>query len=132
MAKSHGGGGGGAGRARCLRPEKPPDEEGLGAYFGCGYCRHHCGHSAQSLLASSTLQLKTTKWGTLVVDESRTHDDGWGLGRGRYHQRRIHSDQRHGVGKIAAEDMDEWLTKDGKGTVSKASEKCFLKIYSFD
>jgi glutamate synthase (NADPH/NADH) small chain len=64
------------------------------------------------LVASSTPELKTTKWGTLVVDE-----------RGRTAMERVWAGgdittggatviSAMGAGKTAAKDMDEWLRKD--------------------
>jgi glutamate synthase (NADPH/NADH) small chain len=66
------------------------------------------------LIASSTPQLKTTKWGTLVVDK-----------RGRTTMERVWAGgdiisggatviSAMGEGKNAAADMDDWLRKDGK------------------
>jgi glutamate synthase (NADPH/NADH) small chain len=66
------------------------------------------------LIASSTPQLKTTKWGTLVVDErGRTTMEGvWAGGDITSGGATVISAM--GAGKIAAADMDEWLRKDGK------------------
>ncbi len=51
------------------------------------------------LIASNTPELKTTKWGTLVVDErGRTTMEGVWAG-GRYNHRRSHGHQRYGRGK---------------------------------
>ncbi len=69
------------------------------------------------LIASSTPQLKTTKWGTLVVDErGRTTMEGvWAGGDITTGGATVISAM--GAGKIAAFDMDEWLRKNGKWTV---------------
>jgi len=69
------------------------------------------------LIASSTPELKTTKWGTLVVDErGRTTMGGvWAGGDITTGGATVISAM--GAGKIAAADMDEWLRKDGKWTV---------------
>ncbi|MGV8175894.1 MAG: NADPH-dependent glutamate synthase [Methanothrix sp.] len=69
------------------------------------------------LIASSTPELKTTKWGTLVVDErGRTTMEGvWAGGDITTGGATVISAM--GAGKIAAGDMDEWLRKDGKWTV---------------
>ena len=66
------------------------------------------------LIASSTPQLKTTKWGTIVVDErGRTTMDGvWAGGDITSGGATVISAM--GAGKIAAADMDGWLRKDGK------------------
>ena len=66
------------------------------------------------LIASSTPQLKTTKWGTLVVDErGRTTMEGvWAGGDITSGGATVISAM--GAGKIASADMDEWLKKDGK------------------
>jgi glutamate synthase (NADPH/NADH) small chain len=66
------------------------------------------------LIASSTPQLKTTKWGTLVVDEhGRTTMEGvWAGGDIISGGATVISAM--GEGKIAAADMDDWLKKDGK------------------
>ena len=65
------------------------------------------------LIASSTPQLKTTKWGTLVVDErGRTTMEGvWAGGDITSGGATVISAM--GAGKIASEDMDGWLKKDG-------------------
>lgn len=69
------------------------------------------------LIASSTPELKTTKWGTLVVDErGRTTMDGvWAGGDITTGGATVISAM--GAGKIAAADMDEWLRKNGRWTV---------------
>jgi glutamate synthase (NADPH/NADH) small chain len=66
------------------------------------------------LIASSTPQLKTTKWGTIVVDErGRTTMEGvWAGGDITSGGATVISAM--GAGKIAAADMDGWLRKDGK------------------
>jgi glutamate synthase (NADPH) small chain len=66
------------------------------------------------LIASSTPELKTTKWGTLVVDERfRTTMEGvWAGGDITSGGATVISAM--GAGKAAAKDMDEWLRKDGK------------------
>ncbi len=66
------------------------------------------------LIASSTPELKTTKWGTLVVDErGRTTMEGvWAGGDIISGGATVISAM--GEGKIASEDMDGWLRKDGK------------------
>ena len=66
------------------------------------------------LIASSTPQLKTTKWGTLVVDErGRTTMDGvWAGGDITSGGATVISAM--GAGKTAAADMDGWLRKGGK------------------
>lgn len=66
------------------------------------------------LIASSTPQLKTTKWGTLVVDErGRTTMEGvWAGGDITSGGATVISAM--GAGKIAAADMDGWLKKDGE------------------
>jgi glutamate synthase (NADPH) small chain len=66
------------------------------------------------LIASSTPELKTTKWGTLVVDERfRTTMEGvWAGGDITSGGATVISAM--GAGKSAAKDMDEWLRKDGK------------------
>ena len=66
------------------------------------------------LIASSTPQLKTTKWGTLVVDErGRTTMDGvWAGGDITSGGATVISAM--GAGKTAAADMDGWLKKGGK------------------
>ena len=65
------------------------------------------------LIASSTPELKTTKWGTLVVDERfRTTMEGvWAGGDITSGGATVISAM--GAGKAAAKDMDEWLRKDG-------------------
>jgi len=65
------------------------------------------------LIASSTPQLKTTKWGTLVVDErGRTTMDGvWAGGDITSGGATVISAM--GAGKIAAADMDNWMLNDG-------------------
>jgi len=65
------------------------------------------------LIASSTPELKTTKWGTLVVDERcRTTMQGvWAGGDITSGGATVISAM--GAGKIAAADMDAWLRKDG-------------------
>jgi len=66
------------------------------------------------LIASCTPQLKTTKWGTLVVDErGRTTMEGvWAGGDITSGGATVISAM--GAGKVAAADMDGWLRKDGK------------------
>jgi len=66
------------------------------------------------LIAGSTPELKTTKWGTLVVDERfRTTMEGvWAGGDITSGGATVISAM--GAGKAAAKDMDEWLRKDGK------------------
>ncbi|VVB70166.1 Sulfide dehydrogenase subunit alpha [uncultured archaeon] len=66
------------------------------------------------LIASSTPELKTTKWGTLVVDErGRTSMEGvWAGGDITTGGATVISAM--GAGKTAARDMDEWLKNDGK------------------
>lgn len=66
------------------------------------------------LIASNTPELKTTKWGTLVVDErGRTTMEGvWAGGDITTGGATVISAM--GAGKAAAKDMDEWLKKDGK------------------
>ncbi|HNX39778.1 MAG TPA: NADPH-dependent glutamate synthase, partial [Methanothrix sp.] len=65
------------------------------------------------LIASSTPELKTTRWGTLVVDERcRTTMQGvWAGGDITSGGATVISAM--GAGKIAAADMDAWLRKDG-------------------
>jgi len=65
------------------------------------------------LIASSTPQLKTTRWGTLIVDERyRTTMEGvWAGGDITSGGATVISAM--GAGKAAAEDMDSWLMKDG-------------------
>ena len=65
------------------------------------------------LIAGSTPELKTTKWGTLVVDERfRTTMEGvWAGGDITSGGATVISAM--GAGKAAAKDMDEWLRKDG-------------------
>ncbi len=66
------------------------------------------------LIASNTPELKTTKWGTLVVDErGRTTMEGvWAGGDITTGGATVISAM--GAGKTAARDMDEWLRKGGK------------------
>jgi len=66
------------------------------------------------LIASSTPELKTTKWGTLVVDErGRTTMQGvWAGGDITSGGATVISAM--GEGKIATVDMNEWLEKNGK------------------
>jgi glutamate synthase (NADPH/NADH) small chain len=66
------------------------------------------------LIASSTPQLETTKWGTLVVDErGRTTMEGvWAGGDITSGGATVISAM--GAGKIASADMNEWLKTDGK------------------
>ncbi len=66
------------------------------------------------LIASSTPQLKSTKWGTLVVDErGRTTMEGvWAGGDITSGGATVISAM--GAGKTAAADMDLWLKKDGE------------------
>lgn len=66
------------------------------------------------LIAGSTPELKTTKWGTLVVDERfRTTMEGvWAGGDITSGGATVISAM--GAGKAAAKDMDEWLRKGGK------------------
>jgi glutamate synthase (NADPH/NADH) small chain len=63
------------------------------------------------LIASNTPELKTTKWGTLVVDERcRTTMEGvWAGGDITTGGATVISAM--GAGKTAAKDMDEWLRK---------------------
>ncbi len=65
------------------------------------------------LIASSTPELKTTKWGTLVVDDRcRTTMQGvWAGGDITSGGATVISAM--GAGKIAAADMDSWLRVDG-------------------
>jgi glutamate synthase (NADPH/NADH) small chain len=65
------------------------------------------------LIASSTPELKNTKWGTLVVDERyRTTMEGvWAGGDITSGGATVISAM--GAGKMAASDMDDWLRKDG-------------------
>jgi glutamate synthase (NADPH/NADH) small chain len=65
------------------------------------------------LIASSTPQLKTTKWGTLVVDgRGRTTMEGvWAGGDITSGGATVISAM--GEGKTAAADMNEWLKNDG-------------------
>ena len=65
------------------------------------------------LIASSTPELKTTKWGTLVVDErGRTTMEGvWAGGDITTGGATVISAM--GAGKIASADMDRWLREDG-------------------
>jgi len=66
------------------------------------------------LIASSTPELKTTKWGTLEVDERyRTTMEGvWAGGDITSGGATVISAM--GAGKMAAADMDKWLRNDGK------------------
>lgn len=66
------------------------------------------------LIASNTPQLKTTKWGTLVVDErGRTTMEGvWAGGDITTGGATVISAM--GAGKTASKDMDEWLRKGGE------------------
>jgi glutamate synthase (NADPH) small chain len=66
------------------------------------------------LIASNTSELKTTKWGTLVVDErGRTTMEGvWAGGDITTGGATVISAM--GAGKTAAKDMDGWLKNDGK------------------
>jgi glutamate synthase (NADPH/NADH) small chain len=66
------------------------------------------------LIASSTPELKTTKWGTLAVDERcRTTMEGvWAGGDITSGGATVISAM--GAGKVAAADMDKWLREDGK------------------
>ena len=66
------------------------------------------------LIASNTPELKTTKWGTLVVDDRcRTTMEGvWAGGDITTGGATVISAM--GAGKMAAKDMDEWLRKRGK------------------
>ena len=66
------------------------------------------------LIASSTPELKTTKWGTLAVDERcRTTMEGvWAGGDITSGGATVISAM--GAGKVAAADMDKWLRDDGK------------------
>ena len=66
------------------------------------------------LIASNTPELKTTKWGTLVVDDRcRTTMEGvWAGGDITTGGATVISAM--GAGKTAAKDMDEWLRKSGK------------------
>jgi len=65
------------------------------------------------LIASSTPDLKTTRWGTLVVDErGRTTKEGvWAGGDITTGGATVISAM--GAGKIAAADMDSWLMNNG-------------------
>ncbi len=65
------------------------------------------------LIASNTPELKTTKWGTLVVDDrGRTTMEGvWAGGDITTGGATVISAM--GAGKIASADMDRWLRKDG-------------------
>jgi len=66
------------------------------------------------LIASKTPELKTTKWGTLVVDEhGRTTMEGVWAG-GDITTGRATVISAMGAGKTSAKDMDEWLRKGGK------------------
>jgi glutamate synthase (NADPH/NADH) small chain len=66
------------------------------------------------LIASSTPELKTTKWGTLVVDDrGRTTMEGvWAGGDITTGGATVISAM--GAGKAASKDMDEWLRNKGK------------------
>jgi len=66
------------------------------------------------LIASSTPDLKTTKWGTLVVDDrGRTTMEGvWAGGDITTGGATVISAM--GAGKTASKDMDEWLRNKGK------------------
>jgi glutamate synthase (NADPH/NADH) small chain len=66
------------------------------------------------LISSSTPELQTTRWGTLVVDERcRTSMEGvWAGGDITSGGATVISAM--GAGKTAAKDMDEWMRKDGK------------------
>jgi glutamate synthase (NADPH) small chain len=66
------------------------------------------------LIASSTPELKTTKWGTLVVDDrGRTTMEGvWAGGDITTGGATVISAM--GAGKTASKDMDEWLRNKGK------------------
>lgn len=66
------------------------------------------------LIPSSTPELKTTKWGTLAVDErGRTTMRGvWAGGDIATGAATVISAM--GAGKVAAKDMDEWLMKGGE------------------
>jgi glutamate synthase (NADPH/NADH) small chain len=66
------------------------------------------------LIASSTPELKTTRWGTLIVDERcRTTMKGvWAGGDITSGGATVISAM--GAGKIAAADMNEWLKNDGQ------------------
>jgi glutamate synthase (NADPH/NADH) small chain len=65
------------------------------------------------LIASSTPELKTTKWGTLVVDDrGRTTMEGvWAGGDITTGGATVISAM--GAGKTASKDMDEWLRNKG-------------------
>lgn len=65
------------------------------------------------LIASNTPELKTTRWGTLVVDErGRTTMEGvWAGGDITTGGATVISAM--GAGKIASADMDRWLREDG-------------------
>ena len=66
------------------------------------------------LIPSSTPELKTTKWGTLAVDErGRTTMRGvWAGGDITTGAATVISAM--GAGKLAARDMDKWLMKGGE------------------
>ena len=66
------------------------------------------------LIASSTPQLMTTKWGTLVVDGQGENDNGGLWAGGDIISGGATVISAMGEGKIAAADMDDWLKKDGK------------------
>jgi glutamate synthase (NADPH/NADH) small chain len=76
------------------------------------------------LIASSTPELKTTKWGTLVVDErGRTTMKGvWAGGDITSGGATVISAM--GEGKTAAADMNEWLIKDGKWEAEEKTPSC--------
>ncbi|OPY48690.1 MAG: Sulfide dehydrogenase subunit alpha precursor [Methanosaeta sp. PtaU1.Bin112] len=76
------------------------------------------------LIASSTPQLKTTKWGTLVVDSrGRTTMQGvWAGGDITSGGATVISAM--GEGKIAAADMDGWLMKGGKWEAEEKAPSC--------
>jgi glutamate synthase (NADPH/NADH) small chain len=76
------------------------------------------------LIASSTPQLKTTKWGTLVVDSrGRTTMQGvWAGGDITSGGATVISAM--GEGKIAAADMDGWMMKGGKWEVEEKPPAC--------
>jgi glutamate synthase (NADPH) small chain len=76
------------------------------------------------LIASSTPQLKTTRWGTLVVDSrGRTTMQGvWAGGDITSGGATVISAM--GEGKIAAADMDGWLKKGGKWVVEEKPPVC--------
>ena len=104
----------GAGRARCQRPAQPWVKKGSEHTVDVDTVVIAVGTVPNPLIASSTPQLKTTKWGTLVVDKrGRTTMEGvWAGGDIISGGATVISAM--GEGKIAAADMDEWLRKDGK------------------